>query len=67
MLFENLAFDPMDMQIHMLNDEHEPLVVWDVFHAWPKAWKFDEFNAMQGKVFVETLELNYNTFRMRKA
>ncbi len=65
--FENLQFEPMDMQIHMLNEAHEPLVVWDVFHAWPKAWKFDEFNAMQGKVFIETLELHYNAFRVSKA
>lgn len=65
--FENLIFNPVDIQIHMLNQAHEPLVVWDVFHAWPKAWKFDEFNAMQGKIFLETLELTYNTFRMRNA
>lgn len=62
--FENLIFDPVNLQVHMLNEDHEPLVRWDVFHAWPKAWKFDEFNAMQGKVFIETLELSYNSFRI---
>ncbi len=65
--FENLIFEPMDMQVHMLNENHEALVTWDIFHAWPKNWKFDEFNAEQGKVFIETLELSYNTFRMSKA
>ena len=65
--FEEFKFEPWDLQITMLDIENKPLVKWDVTNAWPKAWKFSEFNAMEGKVFIETLELSYNYFRMEAA
>ncbi len=60
--FQNLAFEPVDLQVVLLNEDHEPLVTWDVKHAWPKKWTFSDLNAMQGEVFIETLQLHYNYF-----
>ena len=65
--FEQQKVVPIAMQVVLLNEKHEPLLIWDVDHAWPKNWKFNELNAEKGEVFLETIELNYNRFKVRKA
>lgn len=66
MAIENFIFEPVDITVKLLGEDHQPLVTWKVFHAWPKNWKLDELNAESGKVLIETIELNYNYFQMRK-
>lgn len=63
---ENFIFDPVDITVKLLDEKHQPLVTWKVFHAWPKNWKMDELNAESGKVLIETIELSYTYFQMRK-
>ena len=46
--------------VKLLNEEHKPLMLWTVNNVWPRSWKIGEFNAEQGAVLLETLELNYN-------
>lgn len=65
--FKNNCVKPIDLQIALLGQDHQPLVTWDVIHAWPKSWKFNELNADKGEVFLETLELQYNRFEVKDA
>lgn len=60
--FDNLKFEPTDIVVQLLNEEHQPLVIWKVVHAWPKSWKLGDLNADKGEVLIETFELNYNFF-----
>jgi len=60
--FENMIFQPIDLLVQLLNEKHEPLVVWNVVHAWPKSWKLGDLSADKGEVLIETFELNYNFF-----
>ena len=60
----NFVFEPKNIQVQLLGEDQQPLMVWNIFHAWPKNWKIDELNAEQGKVLIETLELSYNNFTM---
>ncbi len=60
--FDDYKFHPIDIDIYLLDQEHNALWTWRVIHAWPKAWKFGELNAEKSEVFIETLELNYNYF-----
>ena len=46
--------------IKLLNEEHQPLMLWTINNVWPRSWKMGELNAEQGAVLIETLELNYN-------
>ncbi len=62
---ENFKFLPKNLTIQLLGEDHKPLLVWEVSHAWPKSWKVDDLNAEQGKVLVETIELTYNFYRLR--
>ena len=60
---ENFDFSPTDVTIKLLNNEHEPLVTWNVVHAYPVKWSVSDFNAEQNSIAVETIELAYNYFK----
>lgn len=63
--FRDNLVRPVDLTVTLLGQKHQPLVVWEVIHAWPKSWKFNELNAEKGEVFLETLELQYNRFEAK--
>ncbi len=62
--FENRSFEPTDMQILLLNENHEPLKTWSVVRAWPKRWSVSDFNAEDNSVVIETLELSYRYYKL---
>ncbi len=59
---EGFLFQPTTVLVHLLNDEHEPLVTWNLVHAWPKKWSAADLDAEKNSVLIETLELSYNFF-----
>lgn len=61
---ENFQFEPVDLTVKLLNENHEPLVTWNVVHAYPVKWEIAELNAEESKVTIETIELAYNYFRL---
>lgn len=61
--FDNYLIEPIDLQVHLLDEEHNAMMKWDIIHAWPKNWKLAELNAERSEVLIETLELNYNMCR----
>ncbi len=46
-----------DIVISLLNEEHEPMVVWKIKNAWPVKIQSTDLNADGNEVAVETLEL----------
>lgn len=62
---EHFIIQPKNLTVELLGEKPEPILVWRVEHAWPKNWKVDDFNAEQGKVVIETLELNINRFTLQ--
>ncbi|MCB0555661.1 MAG: phage tail protein [Phaeodactylibacter sp.] len=61
---ESLAIEPITLKVDLLNEEHNELVSWTVYHAWPKKWSVSDLNAEQSAILIETLELNYNYFEV---
>jgi len=60
-VFANDVFTPLDtVTIQLLGEDHQTLLCWSINNVWPLSWKLSELNAMQGEIFIETLELNYN-------
>ncbi|GJL83493.1 MAG: hypothetical protein DHS20C01_31270 [marine bacterium B5-7] len=59
---ESFSFQPITVLVHLLNDKHEPLITWNIVHAWPKKWSTADLNAEQNSILLETLELSYNFF-----
>lgn len=59
-----LEVNPIDVTVKLLNEQHDPLMTWNVIHAWPKKWSVADFNAEQSSVLIETLELQYHYFTL---
>lgn len=61
----NREFQPADINISLLNSNHEALMTWQVFKAWPRKWNVSDLNANENSIMVETLELSYNYFKVK--
>lgn len=46
-----------DITISLLNEEHEPLIVWKVKSAWPSKVQSTDLKADGNEVAIETMEL----------
>lgn len=65
--FENFSFKPVNLTIKLLNDQHQPLISWNVVHAYPVKWSVEDFNAQESKLVIESFELTYNYFTLIKS
>ncbi len=61
---ENFEITPIDLVVKLLNESHDPLISWNVVHAWPKKWSVSDFNAEQNSLVIETLEVQYQYFNI---
>jgi len=61
---ESFQFAPIDLTVKLLNEEHEPLMTWNVVHAYPVKWNVADLNAEENKLAIETIELAYNYFTL---
>lgn len=59
---ESFQIVPININVNLLDEEHNPLIVWKITHAWPKKWSVTDLNAEQSALLIETLELNYCFF-----
>jgi phage tail-like protein len=46
-----------DITISLLNEEHDPMVVWKIKNAWPVKIQSTDLNADGNEAAIETLEL----------
>ncbi|MFC5044852.1 phage tail protein [Aquimarina hainanensis] len=59
---ENFDFQPINLIVNLLNEQHQPLLSWNVVHAYPVKWAISDFNAEESKLVIETIELTYNYY-----
>ncbi|SEP22995.1 conserved hypothetical phage tail region protein [Flavobacterium sp. CF108] len=64
---ENFSFKPVNLTVKLLNQDHQPLVSWNVVHAYPVKWAVEDFNAEESKLVIENVELTYNYFTLIKS
>ena len=62
---ENFDIKPTNITISLLNENHEPLMTWNVVHAYPLKWSVSEFNAEKSQLAIESIELAYNYFNIQ--
>ena len=53
-----------DITISLLNEEHEPLIVWKIKNAWPLKVQSTDLKADGNEVALETLELAHEGLTM---
>ena len=64
--FNNVEIKPVTLIISLLNEEHLPLMTWNVVNAFPIKWSVSELNAEQSQIAIESLELKYQYFKLIK-
>jgi len=63
---ENLEITPRDIDVTLLNEEHDPLLTWHVYRAYPTKWAVSDLNAMSNTVVIESLQMAYQFFRAER-
>ena len=61
---EDYNIKPKNIDIKLLNEEHQPLLTWHVVNAYPTKWAVSDLNASSNAVVIETLQLFYQYFRL---
>lgn len=62
---ENFVFEPVDVSVHLLNENHEVITSWEVIQAYPVKWVISDFNANGNTLVIETIELAYQYFKRK--
>jgi phage tail-like protein len=59
---EDLNVQPKNVDVKLLNEEHQPLLTWHVVKAYPTKWAVSDLNASSNTIVVESLQLYYQYF-----
>jgi phage tail-like protein len=59
---QDFRIEPKNVDVVLLNDEHEPLLTWHVVGAYPTKWSASDLNAATNAVVIESLQLFYQYF-----
>ena len=58
---------PKNIDVKLLNEEHQPLMTWHVVNALPTKWAVSDFSATGNAVVIETLQLCYQYFTVDRS
>ncbi|CAL2082288.1 Glycerol acyltransferase [Tenacibaculum sp. 190524A05c] len=61
---ENFEIEPVDINVMLLDENHEALQTWNIVNAYPIKWSVGDFNAEENKLVIETIELTYQYFNI---
>ncbi len=64
---DNFVFSPVELTVTLLNEEHDPLVVWDFVGAYPVKWSVTDLKAQENSIVIESMELVYQYFTKKDA
>jgi len=62
---EDFVFKPVDVNVYLLNENHEISATWVLLQAYPVKWSVSDFKAQESSLVIETIELAYQYFRRR--
>lgn len=58
----NFNYQPVNVTVSLLDEQHQPLMSWYVVNAIPIKYEIAGFNAEQGQVVIESLTLGYQYY-----
>jgi phage tail-like protein len=64
---ENEVIEPKNVDVKLLNENHQPLLTWHVVNAYPTKWAVADLNATGNTVVIETLQLFYQYFTLDRS
>lgn len=59
---ENLNIQPKNIDVKLLNEEHQPLMTWHLVNAYPTKWSASDLSATNNSVVIESLHFFYQHF-----
>ncbi|MBI3047174.1 MAG: phage tail protein [Acidobacteria bacterium] len=59
---EQFVFAPKDIDVVLLNEEHQPLAQWSFTRAYPVKWSLSDLKAQDNAIAIESIELAYRSF-----
>jgi phage tail-like protein len=60
---QDFVFEPADVDVALLNENHEPVAQWSFTGAYPVKWSLSDLKAQDNALAIESLELAYKSFR----
>lgn len=60
---ENMIIAPVEVRVMLLDPASAPVATWSFVNAYPVKWNVSGFNAQDGSLVIETIELTYQMFR----
>jgi len=60
---EHFDFDPTDVDVSLLDENHQAVAFWSFRGAFPVKWSVSDFKAQDNGLAIESLELAYQGFR----
>ncbi|MBI4660158.1 MAG: phage tail protein [Verrucomicrobia bacterium] len=64
---EDFNIQPKNIDVKLLNEEHEPLLTWHLVNAYPTKWSVSDLNATNNAVVIESLQFFYQYFTVDKS
>lgn len=64
---EELRIEPKNVDVKLLNEQHQPLMTWHLVRAYPTKWAVSDLSATNNAVVIETLQLFYQSFTVDRA
>jgi phage tail-like protein len=64
---QDFQIEPKDVNVKLLNEDHQPLLTWNVVKAYPTKWAVSDLNASNNAVVVESLQLTYQYFTLARS
>ena len=55
-----------DVTIKLLNEQHEPVITWQVLNAWPVKVQSSDLKADGNEVAIETMEIAHEGIKISK-
>ena len=55
-----------DLTVSLLNENHEPVITWQVLNAWPVKVQSSDLKADGNEVAIETMELAHEGIKISK-
>lgn len=62
---ENFEYNPTNITISLLNEDHLPLRSWYVVNAFPFEWIIGSLNAEESKLVIENIKLKFQYFSIK--
>ena len=64
---EELRIEPKNVDVQLLDDQHQPLMTWHLVRAYPTRWAVTDLSATSNAVVIETLQLFYQYFTVDRS